>query len=181
MTKRHPLSALLAVSVALACVCPTLAQERAQAPQSLNGASIRIKTAEEKEILCKAKDLHIILYEPQGSSARLIFTHAEEVNGTFQKIRYKKLSGDEAYDAKEHKGTPALLTFNAVKGSVYHVSVEGGFWTSSSSDQVDPYRAWKSFSPRTYPFMGMKNASKSFPRRKNSKNRNSPEPISNSE
>ena len=134
MTKRHPLSALLAVSVALACVCPALAQERAQAPQSLNGASIRIKTAEEKEILCKAKDLHIILYEPQGSSARLIFTHAEEVNGTFQKIRYKKLSGDEAYDAKEHKGTPALLTFNAVKGSVYHVSVEGGFWTSSSSE-----------------------------------------------
>ena len=141
MTKRHPLSALLAVSVALACVCPALAQERAQAPQSLNGASIRIKTAEEKEILCKAKDLHIILYEPQGSSARLIFTHAEEVNGTFQKIRYKKLSGDEAYDAKEHKGTPALLTFNAVKGSVYHVSVEGGFWTSSSSDQVEPIQS----------------------------------------
>ena len=69
MTKRHPLSALLAVSVALACVCPALAQERAQAPQSLNGASIRIKTAEEKEILCKAKDLHIILYEPQCRTA----------------------------------------------------------------------------------------------------------------
>ena len=135
MTKRHPLSALLAVSVALACVCPALAQERAQAPQSLNGASIRIKTAEEKEILCKAKDLHIILYEPQGSSARL------------QKIRYKKLSGDEAYDAKEHKGTPALLTFNAVKGPVYHVSVEGGFWTSSSSDQVEPIQSMEIIFP----------------------------------
>lgn len=120
---------------------------KAQAPQSLNGASIRIKTAEEKEILCKAKDLHIILYEPQGSSARLIFTHAEEVNGTFQKIRYKKLSGDEAYDAKEHKGTPALLTFNAVKGSVYHVSVEGGFWTSSSSDQVEPIQSMEIIFP----------------------------------
>ena len=107
----------------------------------------RFKTAEEKEILCKAKDLHIILYEPQGSSARLIFTHAEEVNGTFQKIRYKKLSGDEAYDAKEHKGTPALLTFNAVKGSVYHVSVEGGFWTSSSSDQVEPIQSMEIIFP----------------------------------
>ncbi len=100
-----------------------------------------------KEIRKKAKDLHIILYEPQGSSARLIFTHAEEVNGTFQKIRYKKLSGDEAYDAKEHKGTPALLTFNAVKGSVYHVSVEGGFWTSSSSDQVEPIQSMEIIFP----------------------------------
>ena len=78
---------------------------------------------------------------------RLIFTHAEEVNGTFQKIRYKKLSGDEAYDAKEHKGTPALLTFNAVKGSVYHVSVEGGFWTSSSSDQVEPIQSMEIIFP----------------------------------
>lgn len=145
MTKRHPLSAPLTVSVVLACVCPSLAQERAQAPQSLNGASIRIKTAEEKEILCKAEDLHIILYEPQGSSARLIFTH--DVETPARKPRYEKLSGDESWDAKENKGTPALLAFTSVKGSVYHVSVEGGFWTSSYSDHVETIQSMEIIFP----------------------------------
>ena len=181
MTKRHPLSALLAVSVALACVCPALAQERAQAPQSLNGASIRIKTAEEKEILCKAKDLHIILYEPQGSSARLIFTHAEEVNGTFQKIRYKKLSEMKPTTRKNTRELRPSLLLTPSKAPFTMFPWKAASGPAALPTRLNPYRAWKSFSPRTYPFMGMKNASKSFPRRKNSKNRNSPEPISNSE
>lgn len=39
------------------------------------------------------------------------------------------------------------LLFNAVKGSVYHVSVEGGFWTSSSSDQVEPIQSMEIIFP----------------------------------
>lgn len=124
----------LYTSLTLVCACSAFAQEEVKAPQSLDGASIRIKTADEKEIFCDAKDLHIILYTPQGNTAQLIFTHAAEP--VPQRIRYEKLSGDESYDAKENKGTPALLTFTAVKGSVYHVSVEG-YWTSDYSQEVD--------------------------------------------
>ena len=152
MRTNHPHPVLLAVSAALACVCPTLAQERAQAPQFLDGASIRIKTAEEKEILCKAKDLHIILYEPRGSSARLIFTHSVET--VSEKTHYEKFSGDASWDAKENKGTPALLAFTAVKGSVYHVSVEGGFWTSSYSDQVETIKSMEIIFPTNVSIRG---------------------------
>ncbi len=137
----------LSAAAALVCAASAVSQEYVNAPQSLAGASIRIHTADGKEIFCNADDVTIILYKPQGNKAQLIFTHAEEVNGTFQKIRYKKLSGDEAYDAKEHKGTPALLTFNAVKGSVYHVSVEGGFWTCSYSDRVEPIQSMEIIFP----------------------------------
>lgn len=136
---------LLSASVALACTCAGFSQENVDAPQSLEGAAVRLMTAEGKEIHCHAEDICIILYKPLGHKAQLILTHT--AGEPPQQLRHEKLSGDEAYDAKEHKGTPALLTFNAAKDSVYHVSVEGGFWTSSSSDQVEPIQSMEIIFP----------------------------------
>ncbi len=162
----------------LVCTCSAFSQEEVKAPKSLDGASIRIKTAEEKEMFCNSKDLCIVLYMPQGNTAQLIFTHATGIRP--QKNCHEKLSGDESYDAKENKGTPALLTFTAVKGSVYHAAVEG-YWTATIPMKLSPYRAWRSFSLRTYPFMGMRSVSNSSLRRKNLKSLNVPEIISNLE
>ncbi|WP_295934306.1 hypothetical protein [uncultured Akkermansia sp.] len=100
--------------------------------------------ADEKEIFCKADDLCIILYKPQGNTAQLILTHATKTWP--QRIRYEKLSGDGSYDAKENKGTPALLTFTSVKGSVYHVSVEG-YWTSDHSPEVETVQSMEIIFP----------------------------------
>ena len=97
-----------------------------------------------REIFCKADDLCIILYKPQGNTAQLILTHATKTWP--QRIRYEKLSGDGSYDAKENKGTPALLTFTSVKGSVYHVSVEG-YWTSDHSPEVETVQSMEIIFP----------------------------------
>lgn len=69
---------------------------------------------------------------PQGSGLR--------------NFRHEKLSGDESYDAKENKGTPSLLTFTAVKGSVYHAAVEG-YWTSDHSHEVVPVQSMEIIFP----------------------------------
>lgn len=134
----------LYTSMAFACACSAFAQEEVQAPQSLDGASIRIKTADGKKIFCDAKDLNIILYTPQGNTAQLIFTHT--ANTPPHKIRYEKLSGDESYDAEENKGTPAFLTFTAVKGPVYHISVKG-YWTSDYSHEVETIQSMEIIFP----------------------------------
>lgn len=134
----------LSAFMALVCTPSAFSQEEVKAPQSLDGASIRIKMADEKEIFCKADDLCIILYKPQGNTAQLILTHATKTWP--QRIRYEKLSGDGSYDAKENKGTPALLTFTSVKGSVYHVSVEG-YWTSDHSPEVETVQSMEIIFP----------------------------------
>lgn len=136
--------AFLSASIGFVCTSSAFSQEEVKAPNSLDGASIRIKTAEEKEMFCYAKDLCIVLYTPQGNTAQLIFTHATRIRP--QKIRHEKLSGDESYDAKENKGTPALLTFTAVKGSVYHAAVEG-YWTSNHSHEVVPVQSMEIIFP----------------------------------
>ncbi|MFQ7533858.1 MAG: hypothetical protein ACLRPT_01265 [Akkermansia muciniphila] len=68
------------------------------------------------------EDLHIILYEPQGSSASSSPAGERHVKDPI------KASGDEA--TRENTGNPALLTFNAVS-SVYHVS-----WKAASDQQL---------------------------------------------
>ena len=49
----------LSAFMALVCAPSAFSQEEVKAPQSLDGASIRIKMADEKEIFCKADDLCI--------------------------------------------------------------------------------------------------------------------------
>lgn len=136
----------LSASVALACACSGFSQEYVNAPQFLDGASIRIHTASGTKIFCEAKDITVILYKPRGNQAQLIFTHASKAGILSPKIRYEKLSGDKAYDEKENKGLPALLTFNSVKGSVYHVSVEG-FWSCDYSHKVEQVQSMEIIFP----------------------------------
>lgn len=135
---------LLSASMALAYACAGFSQEKVDAPQSLEGAAVRLMTAGGKEIHCHAEDVCIVLYKPLGHTAQLILTHT--AGEPPQQLRHEKLSGDESYDAKENKGTPALLAFNAVKGSVYHVSVEG-YWTIRHSQEADPVQSMEIIFP----------------------------------
>lgn len=168
----------LSAFMALVCAPSAFSQEEVKAPQSLDGASIRIKMADEKEIFCKADDLAL------SCTSRRVIRLSLSLP-TLQRLGPREfvMKNFQEMDPTMRKRTKGRRPSSLSPPSKVPFTMSPWKATGPATIplRLKPYRAWKSFSLRTYPSMGMRNVSNSSPRRKNLKSRNVPELVSRSE